>query len=100
MKNKTKHYERHARDRALQRFGATGEELDALRERIKAGKLQPVFKESEARRHYNAELNGKPAIIVWDRNRGCIITVLERLDGNPGQTRQGTEAQVSELWRT
>lgn len=77
-RNKLRHFKRHARYRAAQRFGATNDELDALSEQIKSGKLIPVFRESESRRHYNVELAGKPAIVVWDKNRKAIVTVMER----------------------
>jgi len=78
VKNKRKNELDHAKRRAYERFGlilnhASMKEIVRM---IKEGKSTAVKKESNRVVLHILEYQGKKIKVAYDKNRGCLITVL------------------------
>ncbi len=82
MLSKKKAQEAHARRRAAERFGVhlTREAEQEILDKIRSGKATFIRKESNRVSLFGVIFTGKETVVVYDRSRKTIVTLMPRKD--------------------
>lgn len=78
MPSKAKNQQRHAKRRALERYGLeiTQEKYDQIVKLVQSGKSKFLFRQSHRVSHFLIEFEGKSMRVVYDKQRKTIVTFL------------------------